>query len=375
MAPRVLEQDLGQVTEGTTTFWAPKSEHERGPKAKEGVPFYNPVMRLARDLSVLVAHAEAPQRAKPFEVCDAMGSLGARGLRIAHEVPNTHVLVNDVDIDAIMLAKRSADALGRKNVDVRIGRLETVLSDHRFDWVDLDPFGTPAHWLDLAATSVRDQGILAVTATDMPALCGIYPEVCVRRYNARPLHDPVMHEVATRILVGAIARACGRRDRSIVPLLVHNSEHYVRVYVRVLDGAQGANDQVTSFGYVFREGDGTVRLSDRTPAAGDWGGPVWSKPLMDPSFLARVVAGPTKGRSKELDRLLDVLVEEAQAPPFFYTIDEFTRGSNVESPGMDRLLARLHKAGHVATRTHFTPRGIKTDADAPTLGKLVRAAA
>lgn len=353
---------LVEVTEGTTTFRAPQGEATKGPKAKEGVPFYNPAMRLSRDLSVLVARAVAAGRDRPLQVCDAMASLGARGLRFANEVPNVHVLVNDVNIDAVTLAKQNIDRLGLKNADVRMGRLEPLLADHRFDWIDIDPFGTPAAYLDLAAQSVTDGGILAVTATDKPALCGVYPQVCLRRYGARPLHNALMWEAATRILLGAVARAAGRRDRFVEPILSHSTNHYVRVYVRVRQGADEANKQASRFAYAWIDDHLRRHFAPQPPRTDDWGGPFWSGPLSDAAFLRELAATLPEGSPRDLTRLVSLLSEEADAPPWYYTVDEFTRRSRKNAPTAARIIERLRQDGHVAVRTHFTPRGVKTDA-------------
>jgi len=363
---------LVEVTEGTTTFHVPKSEHAKGPKAKEGVPFYNPTMRLARDVSVLVARVEAANRPKPLTFCDAMSSLGARGLRIANEVPNAHVTLNDPNLDSVHLAKQNADALELKNYDWRMGRLETLLADHRFDWVDIDPFGTPAHYLDLAVSAVTDGGILAVSATDKAALCGVYPEVCLRRYNARPLHNELMWEVALRILLGAVARAAGRRDRWIEPVLAHSTQHYVRVYARVHEGAGESNRQSASYAYAWVEPDHARRFNERPPASGDYAGPLWAERFSDARLLEAIVNDLPKWATNDLRRRLGVLREEAEAPPLYYTIDEFTRSLKKSAPKMERLLEGLRDAGHVATRTHFTPRGFKTDAPPAAIARALR---
>jgi tRNA (guanine26-N2/guanine27-N2)-dimethyltransferase len=363
---------LVEVTEGTTTFHVPKSEHAKGPKAKEGVPFYNPAMRLARDVSVLVARAEAAARKEPMTVCDAMASLGARGLRLANEVPNVHVTLNDPNLDAVHLAKQNAERLGLKNYDWRMGRLETLLSDHRFDWVDIDPFGTPAGFLDLAVAAVKDGGILAVTGTDKAALCGVYPEVCLRRYNARPLHNDLMWEVALRILLGAVARAAGRRDRWIEPVLAHSTQHYVRVYARIRDGADGSNRQASSYAYAWLEEDLTRRLNERPPPQGDYAGPLWAGPFCDAGRLDAILRDLPTWAATDLRRRLQLLREEAAAPALYYTIDEFTRSLKTSAPKMERLLERLRKEGFVATRTHFTPRGFKTDAPPSAVREALR---
>ena len=44
--------------------------------------------------------------------------------------------------------------------------------EDRFDVVDLDPYGSPATFLDGAVQSICDGGLLLVTCTDMAVLCG-----------------------------------------------------------------------------------------------------------------------------------------------------------------------------------------------------------
>lgn len=356
------------VEEGATRFRAPTAAPTKGPKAKEGVPFYNPAMRLSRDLSVLVLARARAEAGRDLSVCDAMASLGARGLRLAHEVPGVHVLLNDANPDSIQLAKQNADRLGLRNVDFRLGRLEPLLADDQWDWVDIDPFGTPAPHIDPAIGAVRAGGILAVTATDKAALCGVYPDVCLRRYNAHPLHGPVMWEVATRILVGALSRAAGRRDRSIEPVLAHSTNHYVRVYVRVHDGAPANGALAPDDAYAWVAPDLSRGLAPAPPAGTTWGGPLWSGSLGQASFL-----GELQSPSRPLERLLRLVREETGAAPLYYTIDELTRNLKVNAPRLAKILERLRAMGFAAVRTHFTPRGIKTTAPVAALQQAVRA--
>lgn len=366
------EADLVEVTEGTTSFRVPNSNHTKGPKAREGVPFYNPAMRMARDFSVLVLQVVRNEYAGRFQVCDAMASLGARGLRFAHEVPNVHVLLNDVDPEAMYVARKNAERLHLTNVDFRIGRLEPLLADDRFHWVDLDPFGSPAPFLDVAVGAVHDGGILAVTATDKAALCGVYPETCLRRYNAQPLHGPVMWEVATRLLLAAVARAAGRRDRWIEPVLAHTSSHYLRVYARLHDGAQDSDRQARDYAYAWVKPDLSRGLAPLPPPHTEWGGPLWSGPLTDPRLLAAMGDRLPPESPRDLQRHLRMLREESASPPLYYTVDEFTRSAKVNAPRLERLLGRLRERGHRATRTHFTPRGFKTDAPVATIRDALR---
>ncbi|CAF3088428.1 unnamed protein product, partial [Rotaria sp. Silwood2] len=47
--------------------------------------------------------------------------------------------------------------------------------DDQYHAVDLDPYGTPAQFLDGAVQCIKKNGVLCVTAIDMPLLCGNNP--------------------------------------------------------------------------------------------------------------------------------------------------------------------------------------------------------
>lgn len=65
----------------------------------------------------------------------------------------------------------------------------------RFDVIDLDPYGSPAEFLDGAVQSVSDGGMLAVTCTDMAVLCGNHSEACYAKYGSMPLKGKFCHEM------------------------------------------------------------------------------------------------------------------------------------------------------------------------------------
>ena len=73
------EPGLVEVTEGTTPLLVPRTTHTRGPKKREGTPFYNPAMRIARDVSVLVLRTLSKHGGKTFRVraTDTVGNPGS----------------------------------------------------------------------------------------------------------------------------------------------------------------------------------------------------------------------------------------------------------------------------------------------------------
>ena len=52
-----------------------------------------------------------------------------------------------------------------------------------FDCIDLDPYGSPAMFLDSAIRSIKSGGLLLVTATDAGVLCGNGADTCYTKYG------------------------------------------------------------------------------------------------------------------------------------------------------------------------------------------------
>ena len=73
-------------------------------------------------------------------------------------------------------------------------------SSSRFDVVDIDPYGSPAVFLDGAVQAVCDGGILLITCTDMGVLCGNHSEACYGKYGGMSLKAKFCHEMV-RVIV------------------------------------------------------------------------------------------------------------------------------------------------------------------------------
>merc|ERR1712137_80533 len=91
-----------------------------------------------------------------------------------------------------------------------------------------------------------------VTATDMPVLCGKYPETCFAKYGATSLKGGNCHEMALRVLIGCIERHATQYKRTIVPLVSLSVDYYVRVFVRVYTSASEVKKSASKMGYVVQ---------------------------------------------------------------------------------------------------------------------------
>jgi len=67
----------------------------------------------------------------------------------------------------------------------------------------------------------------------------------------------------------------------------------------------------------------------------------------------------TKG---ELLKLLDLLENEADVPPFFYTTDNIAASLKTSVPRMSYIFEKLKEKEYEVAKTHFSPIGFKTNA-------------
>jgi tRNA (guanine26-N2/guanine27-N2)-dimethyltransferase len=140
--------------------------------------FYNPVMELNRDVSVLAFQAYQRLVDREISICDPLTGSGIRGVRFAAEIHGvSKVVVSDINERSFKLAQHNVRLNGLEDlVTVEHKDANCLLSCHgaphrRFDIVDVDPFGSPVPYLDSAVRALRNKGLLAATATTRkPAL-------------------------------------------------------------------------------------------------------------------------------------------------------------------------------------------------------------
>ncbi len=367
--------ELVEIKEGLARILVPKAE-----RIYDAPVFYNPVMALNRDLSVLTVKAISPKR-----VLDALSATGIRGLRYALETPAEEVWMNDINEEAFNLILQNVELnFGIKPVS-ESGRAETKLPDGKklvvnlgdanrlmsekfryFDFIDLDPFGSPVEFLDSALRSVKRRGFLGVTATDTGVLCGAYRKACLRKYLAEPIRGELCHEAGLRILIGTVVRYAAKYDLGVEVLLAYYRDHYFRAFLRLKSGAKKADKSVEMLGYLWQEENGKFRYETSfLPKEQGAYGPMWLGPLKDEKFVEELVklakASPGLISHKKTLPFLQLLYEELDVP-FHYDTHALARRNGLEVVKVSRVIETLRSLGFSATRTHFSPTSIKTDA-------------
>ena len=351
------------IIEGATSLsvYIKQDTTERGPGKKVGLPFYNPAMAMNRDISILVLQYLLSQSKKTCQVLDGMAASGIRGFRFASEVNgNVHITINDWEDTAFHLIKQNAEQFGDAAITPSQENIHVLLSQNTYDYIDIDPFGSPATYIDSALRSIRHNGIIAASATDTATLCGVYPKVCKRRYNALPLHGACMHETALRILIGFIGRQAGKYDKGIIPLLCYQTDHYLRCYLIIKKGVTSANqtiNQITQISSTMVPG----QIDEESLIGPLWMGDLHDKHACVP--MQMLLLEKHLEQPKQVSTLLALCEQEATMPAFYYSTNTLSQQHKKSPPPLERIIKEIQDKGYYITKTQFDPTGFKTNAE------------
>ena len=357
--------------------------------------FYNPVMELNRDLAVLVLQAYQKLVNRELRICEPLTASGLRGIRFAAEVEGTEkVVMGDINERAFKLAEHNIafnNLTGK--VEVKNKEANYLLSSYsaprkRFDCVDIDPFGSPVHFLDSAVRALRDGGLLAVTATDMAPLCGVHPRACIRKYGGKPLRAEYCHELAVRLVAGGLATTAAKCDMGISVIFAHQAEHYTRVYATIKHGARHADESLKNMGYILHcfkcfnretvSGLYPLRINEECSECGsklNLGGPMWVGKLFDPQFCGLMRDDVSHRRfrlGKRIEKVLALAESEADAPVSYFVIDKLCDAMSLPVPSVKEVAQAVRRKGFEAYLTIFHTRGIKSELPVSEMKEIVR---
>ncbi len=344
------------MKEGSTSLFVPAEHSIRGPGKRIGRVFYNQQMAFNRDISVLFFQAACMDCRSAL---DAMAATGARGVRILNESgTGAQFVLNDKDAEAVRFIQANVELNGLEGAISNQEDLRSHLAKHVYDYIDLDPFGTPAPFVQAVFQGSKRNAIVAITATDTAPLAGTHAKKCVRRYMAKPLRCVFGHEVGLRVLVGYLAKEAAQLDKGIEPLLSFYADHYFRIYLRLKENAAAADHSLAQLGFLTFDRETLVRevSHEFSPNAA---GPLWVAPLTDKSLLDNMTNVDSLQHPVRCAKYLNTWRQELDVP-FFYENNELSSFLHSSPPELERMLDRIRQHGK-ASRTHFSPSGFKTD--------------
>jgi len=350
--------------------------------------FFNPRGRLARDFGVLAVRVEADLQERRLQVIDLMAGIGARGIRYAIEAPVERIVLNDANsaaVEAIHQNLRLNPIASDVKVEVTCEQVHRLcyalrLRDERFDWVDLDAFGSPSVYWHAASLLLRWGGVLYLTATDMAALCGKLREPAVRHYGAVTRNWECGDELGARVLMGALQQSAGERGLYYEPLFVLDEGYAMRIAVRLRHGS--SDYPVQHIGWLvkclscFSQSNLPLHVTvGRCRVCGSedvqWAGPLWTGTLYDSDFLHRMSIEARKAGNQTALRFLRLMSDEADSAVGYYAVPELGKRTRLSRlPSVDTLVQRLRQEGYRASRTHFETAAFKTNAPYPVIQRI-----
>lgn len=331
----------------------------------------------------------------PFTILDALSATGLRALRYAKEIPfATNIVANDMSAEAVKSIELNINHNGvgeivHANVDdaraymySKVGNEKQPPSGkyvHRFDVIDLDPYGTASPFFDSALQSLQDGGLLCVTCTDAGVFASNgYPEKAFALYGGVSLKGPHSHEGGLRLILHAVATSAAKYGIAIEPLLSLSIDFYARLFIRIHKKPQDVKvlAGTTMLVYSCDHGCGawTTQLLARNQAkeskSGEaffkhgfaqapnvpphcehcgskmhLGGPMWAGPLHHPYFVQRIleklatVDKEVYGTTARMHGMLTVALEEDLSVPTHHPEPSPSSGATKGFPSKSASMA------------------------------------
>ncbi|MBT4604393.1 hypothetical protein HOC01_02025 [archaeon] len=309
-------------------------EVPEGDVSKDMDVFYNPEMVHNRNVSVAVLSALMNggtycdvefDSLKSWKIALPLCGSGIRGLRFLTELEVGRIAkfyvndkrigfekdfkelaaVNGVSLDLVPKETKGQKLEG-SDLDIKVFEKDAelfLLDNRHFDYIDIDPFGSPNPFLASSIARLTRGGVLAITATDTAAFTGTYKSVTRRKYWSSSMYNYMKHNVGLRILIRKVQLLGAQFDKALIPILSYHKGHYYRVFF-VNKNTKTACDQVlkqhkyflydkkgidfkVSYDTVWIDGDRRTEEAKVRPGV-QVAGPLWSGELCNLDLLRMI---------------------------------------------------------------------------------------
>jgi len=335
--------------------------------------FYNPEKEFERTISVVFLKAFRKIIGKELKVIDLLSATGIRGLRFASEIDGLgKVYLNDKSETAFKFMSRNL----RRNKRILKNEVKLFNKDanellfslnEKFDYIDLDPFGSPNQFLDSSCRFLKRNGVLAVTATDTAVLYGARKRACFKSYFSFVEKLPFMKEVGIRILCRRVIETAAKYEIALRPVFAHAEKHYLRIYFLQDLGAERALQLLEKFGFISycknclrRYVSFGFKVEEKCECGGTNSivGPLYLGEIFDQKLISEMLKNSNDERIR---RFLEIALDEAKVKiPYYYLTTEFASKLKIREPKLELLISKLSKLGK-ATKTIFSNKGFRSD--------------
>jgi tRNA (guanine26-N2/guanine27-N2)-dimethyltransferase len=341
--------------------------------SKELTVFYNPLMKLNRDISLLVIKSYFE---KPIKFCDPMVASGIREIRFLKTIPEMFekLVLGDISKTAIKNVKKNfkLNKVSLKKVSlINTNALNTISSEF-FNFIEIDPFGSPVPFLDIACQRIKHNGILSITATDTAALCGTYPKTTLRKYGIKVIKTHFHEELGLRNLIAYCQRQGAKYEKALIPILSYSKDHYFKIFFKVEDSRTSSLQILKELRYIKwdkKTQDVTINEFEDKDSLGK----TYIGPLCNKNFLKEVLSNiklikEVKKPKDLIEKLLDEIEIIGSYNPHKLQ-KEFKFASSVK---FEDIINSLKEKGFKVSRPHNNRLGIKTNAKSKEILKVMK---
>lgn len=360
---------LKEIDEGKAKLLIPDPEEfkKEGKFDPSWAPvFYNPRMIFNRDFSVIVVSFLSPKH-----IVDALSATGIRGIRYYLESYTAdEIIFNDRNKNSVELIQKNIELNKIPNTAVFNKDANSLLYEIKSDFIDIDPFGSPAPFILSSINAVKRGGFIAYTATDLAPLEGRARRSCMRKYFTSNYKLSLSKEIGLRVLISKVIQESAIIEKTVYPLISYYSDYYYRVFFKVINGAKRADASLENLGYIYECQDcgyhevSSTQCINKCSYCGSKNikivGPLWLGNLIDKDFSKNLYQNIEKFSYlkyyNKIRSIIDLLINESNYIGY-YNLDFLASKHKINVPAVTKMIECLGDA----SRTHFDSKSIKTN--------------
>ncbi|MFX0123026.1 MAG: hypothetical protein ACFFAE_05260 [Candidatus Hodarchaeota archaeon] len=386
---------LIEIQEGLGTFLVPASNIEEHIPRRSDEVFFNFHQEINRDFSILALRAYGNINSRTdLRVCEPLCGTGIRSARYAMETPSSSIYCNDINSTAVEITQKNINRLPKAsskkiqlfNLDCNSFLQALNTKDIIFDFIDIDPYGTPIPFVHNSVHLITLHGMLAFTATDLASLVGLYPRALYAKYSISHLETRIgnVHEIASRALITGIQHVGLTLGQSLIPIATFYHRHFVRCFFIRNRGVDDVINQ-TGFIYLCKKcrsrhisilGEKKSKCSDCGASNGMNVGPLYLGKIQQLNYLSLMLQDEhleNMGTRKKLTKYIPLMIEETSLDiPWSFDIPALAKQVKTPVPPLTQIMKILEEMGYQSCKTHYSGTSLKTDANEIELCSIIR---
>ena len=358
-----IAENTNLIIEGSA-----KIIYENIEKLSSKVPvFYNQNMRINRDFSIAIVKSLSEILGKKLDILDSMAATGIRGIRMLLEAEDAinKVVFVDIKKEAIENIKENLklNEIDDNKVLIINSDCRKVMLDYKFDYIDIDPFGSPVGFIQPAVLSLKNKGIIGVTATDISALSGSKQKACYRKYNCIGIKTDFYLEFGIRVLAKYVIEEGLRFEIALKPIFSYYYLHHYRIFFIKSKRKRDVNNIIENIKYIYYcpkcyykslENETCLNCNTKTKLLG----PIYIGSLWDDKFMEKIKEKIKNMHPETIETFEKIYIGDYKCKDIWYYYDihrvaKYLKISKI--PKIEEIIKKYN-----GFRTHFTPTGIKT---------------